>query len=252
MNITSVMMVTFNRLEMTKRMMDNFLKTTLSPYRLIIVDNGSVDGTPEYLSSQLGHLHTVNQNCVGVDLHFNQQNKGIATGRNQCLKIADQYGYPYLATVDNDVELPVNWLGECLDIMDKNPNYTIGVNMEEVEYPLKTINGKTFQFKDKGNLGSACMVFDLELHRKIGFFYGYDALYATEDADWGIRSRFAGYFMGYLKENGVHFGTGDLENSAYREWKTACHAKNYAPFQQRCKDYMFKRLPVFVPYSEKQ
>src|SRR5271157_2690321 len=58
---TSVMMVTFNRLELTKRMFENFLKTTDSDYRLIVVDNGSVDGTVEWLRQ----LNPVGGHCQG-------------------------------------------------------------------------------------------------------------------------------------------------------------------------------------------
>ena len=247
-SIASIMLVTYNRIELNKRMLSNFFQVTTSPYNLIIVDNGSTDGTVEYLKNISKHDAP---HCQDIILQFNDQNKGIASGRNQCLKIADKYGDQYLATVDNDVELPINWLQDCIDIIKENPLFTVGVNMEGVEYPLKTLNGKTFQYKEKGNLGSACMVFNRELHHEIGFFYGYENLYGTEDADWGIRSKFAGYHTCYLKENGVHFGTDNSDTPEYREWKTACHAKNLAPFQQRCKDYMFKKTSIFIPYSEK-
>lgn len=247
MTTTSVMMVTFNRIELTKRMLNNFFQVTTSPYNLIIVDNGSTDGTVEYLKNINKHDFSF---CQDLRLHFNEENKGIASGRNKGLKIADQYGDPYLATIDNDVEMPMNWLQNCIDIIEKNSNYSIGVNMEDVNYPSITKNGKTFQHKERGNLGSACMVFSRELHNKIGFFYGYGGKYATEDADWGMRSKLAGYHIGYLSENGVHFGVGDVDTGEYREWKTACHAKNLVPFQQRCYDYMSKKIPIFITYSE--
>jgi GT2 family glycosyltransferase len=246
MKMSCVMLVTYNRLNLTKRMLDNFFSATTSPYRLIIVDNGSTDGTTEYLKN-INHNIT---NCQDILLHFNEKNKGIASGRNKCLEIADQYNDPYLATVDNDVEMPMNWLQDCIDIMEKTSNFYIGVNMEDINYPLTTLNGKIIQYKNAGNLGSACMVFPQKLHHDIGFFYGYETLYATEDADWGMRSRLAGFHMGYLQQNGIHFGVGDVDTGEYREWKTACHAKNLAPFQQRCRDYMSGKIPIFSPYYE--
>lgn len=248
-SITSIMFVTYNRIELTKRMLNSFFEHTTSPYHLIVVDNGSTDGTPEFLQS-LNKSNDCPTACQGVDIHFNEKNKGIAAGRNKGLKLSAKYKDPYLSTLDNDIELLPNWLEDCLDIIKANPNYYIGINMEDVKYPLKTVNCKTFQYKDKGNLGTACMVFDRELHNKIGYFYGFTDLYGEEDSDWGMRSRLAGYQMGYLKENGVHFGTGDLDTGEYREWKTACHTKNLAPFQQRCYDYMNRKVPIFVPYSE--
>jgi GT2 family glycosyltransferase len=247
MNSVSIMMVTYNRLNFTERMLQSFFETTKSPYDLIIVDNGSQDGTPEYLQKISEKKY---QHCQSITLKMNSENRGIATGRNQCLKIAGTLKNKYMSTLDNDVEMPIDWLQNCINIIEKNPNYYIGINMEDTSYPLKTINGCTFQYKERGNLGSACMVFDRKLHDKIGFFYGYGLLYATEDADFGMRSRIAGYSMGYLKENGVHFGTNELEDTKYRKWKTACHTLNLAPFQKRCRDYANGSVPIFYPYSE--
>jgi O-antigen biosynthesis protein len=249
MDTASVMMCTYNRLSLTQCMLDSFFQTTTSPYHLIIVDNGSADGTPEYLRTLQSKARP--DFCQSLDIIFNAQNKGIATGRNQGLKKANDYNDLWLATLDNDVELPANWLQECIDIIQSNRNYTIGVNFEPTQYPLITKNGKTFQHKDKGNLGTACMVFHRNLHKAIGYFYGYDHYYSCEDSDWGMRQRIAGYQMGYLKDNGVHLGEGAADTGEYREWKTACHSQTLAPFQQRCRDYMSRKISVYIPYSEK-
>jgi GT2 family glycosyltransferase len=248
MNTVSLMMVTYNRLDLTKRMLDNFFQVTTSPYRLIIVDNGSTDGTPEYLSSLDKRESTF---CQGIYLKFNEKNKGIASGRNQGLKIASQFGDDYLGTLDNDIELPTNWLQNCIDIIAANPSYSIGVNMEDVSYPLKTLNGQTFQFKELGNLGSACMVFTRELHREIGYFTTEYEHYGEEDANWGFRARRMAYNFGYLKEPGLHFGIGDLDIGEYRAFKDECRQKNLSKFQKDCYAYMQGMKPIFHPYSEK-
>ena len=246
---TSIMFVTFNRINFTQRMLESFFKNTTSPYHLIIVDNGSTDETKNYLST-IAHSHTVWPACQGVELLFNENNKGIAIGRNQCLKIAAQFNDDYLSTLDNDIELPVNWLEDCLDIIKANPNFAIGMNMEGSSYPTSTINGKTFQVKPDGNLGTACTVFSKNLHKGIGYFCTEYGQYGEEDADFFFRARMLGYKMGYLPQMGTHFGEGPEDTGPYREFKTKQHTDNLAKFQKNCHAYRNGSKPYFIKFSE--
>lgn len=250
MTTTSIMLCTYNRLDLTKRMLDNFFRATTSPYHLIIVDDASSDNTAQFL----GQLDVKGKSeyCLSFNYQINEKNMGIATSRNRGLKIADQYSDPYLATLDNDIELPNNWLQNCIDVISANPRFTIGVNLEGVNYPPMTQNGKTFQYKARGNLGSACMVFGKDLHDKIGYFTTEYQKYGEEDADWGFRTIMSGHSLGYLQEPGVHFGVGELDTGEYRKFKDECRAQNLTKFQNNCRAYMRKEKPIHVPYSEKQ
>jgi O-antigen biosynthesis protein len=241
----SIMMVTYNRLELTKRMFDNFTKTTDSPYRLIIVDNGSTDGTVEWLQQ----LNPVGSFCQGYETHFNEKNMGIAIGRNQGLAIANKHKDNILCTIDNDVELHRGWLSECVAIIKTNHKFAIGINFEGKNYPHQLMNGKPVQWKKEGNLGTACSLFHRKLHEAIGFFIMEFGLYGEEDADFFFRARQAGWQMGYLPTNGTHFGDGELDQGEYREFKTASHKKNLVPFQKNCWDYMAKRKSLFIPFE---
>jgi GT2 family glycosyltransferase len=244
----SIMCVTFNRLELTKRALDSLFRTTNYPYRLIIVDNGSTDGTKEYLN----RLQPSNKFCQGIHLHFNPENMGISRGRNKALKIADQFKDPFLSTVDNDVLMPNGWMKEIIDILLLNNNLYLGVNFEGVNYAPITVNGSTFQIKQQGNLGTACMVFPRDLHNKIGYFYTDwpNKNYAHEDADFGARSRVAGYQMGYLSTPGTHIGVGKEDRGEYREMKNKAGAANLATFQKSCAMYYRKLKSVYIPYTE--
>jgi O-antigen biosynthesis protein len=244
---TSIMFCAYNRLNLTKRMLKSFLQNTTSPYRLLIVDNGSQDGTPDYLHETFDRSEW--EHCVGVELKFNEQNRGIAIGRNQGLLMADKHNDEYLCTLDNDIEFPEHWLEDCLDIIKANPRFAIGINFEGTEYPFQSINGKTFQVKPAGNLGTACAVFPRHLHQAIGFFTTDYGLYGEEDADFFFRARMVGYQMGYLKEKGIHFGEGAEDTGPYREFKTQQHKDNLAKFQANCYAYMQRRKPYYIPYS---
>lgn len=246
MAITSIMMCSFNRLALTQRMLESFFKTTNSNYRLIIVDNGSTDGTVDFLKQ----LNPENKWCQGLDLHFNSENKGIAIARNQGLLIANKYNDPFLCTLDNDIELPNGWLTDCVNIIKTNHKFAIGVNFEEVNYPIQLMNGKPIQWKKDGNLGTACSMFSRKLHDAIGFFNTNYGIYSCEDSDYFFRSRMAGWQMGYLPADGIHFGQGDLDKGEYREFKTACHKNTLSLFQKTCHDYMAKRKPIYIPYED--
>jgi O-antigen biosynthesis protein len=244
---TSAMMVTYNRLELTKRMFDNFLKTTDSNYRLIVIDNGSTDGTVEWLKQ----LNPSQPLCQGYRTHFNPKNMGIAIGRNQGLLIADQYKDPYLCTIDNDIELHQGWLTDCLNVIKTNPKFAIGVNFEGTEYPPAILNGGyKVQWKRDGNLGTALTVFNRKLHEEIGFFIMDFGLYGEEDADFFFRARQAGWKIGYLPTKGIHFGEGELDTGEYREFKTAQHQKNLKAFQKNCWDYMGRMRSIFIPFKD--
>lgn len=239
MEKVSLMMITYNRLDLTKRTIENINKTVKSDYNLIIVDNNSTDGTVEYLKEL---------NCTKLIL--NNENLGIGRGRNQALWAADQIGTDWYCTIDNDVEMPDGWLTESIGILKINPEFgAIGVNFEGESYPLVKKGGYEFQDKPKGNLGTACMVFGKPLHRAIGFFKEYNR-YGLEDSDFGMRARFFGFKLGYIRENGTHLGVGDLDSGEYKKFKTISHDSRVAEFNKNCELYSQWKLPIYVSYKE--
>ena len=246
-NCVSIMMVCYNRLELTKRMLASFFKNTNSEYRLIIIDNGSTDGTVDWLKE----LKPEGDFCQGLYLHFNFENKGIAIGRNQALLIADKFQDKWLSTVDNDIEVHYGWLNECLDILKTNHKFAIGLNMEGVNYPIQLMNGKPVQWKKEGNLGTACTVFHRKLHEAIGFFNTDFGLYSHEDASFFNRARLAGWQLGYLPTNGVHFGIDELDTGAYRDFKTKSAKDNLPAYRQAHFDYLSGKKSIYIPYTEK-
>lgn len=242
MNNISLMMVTYNRLELTKQTVENIYQTTDLDFNFIIVDNGSTDGTTEYLKK-------LENNKNNVYLEFNKENEGIARGRNKGLKLADDLNTNWFVTIDNDVLVTQNAIKNCIDIIKINPNYSIGINFENVNYPLVTLNGYEFQNKQQGNLGTAFMTFSLSLHKMIGFFTTNYNLYSHEDANWGFRARIAGFKMGYLKENGIHIGSGENDIGEYREFKNTQSKQNLQTFYNDCKLYLNKIKPIYIPYK---
>ena len=79
--------ITYNRLELTKQTVESFNSKTGVDFHLF-VDNGSTDGTPEYIN-QFAHLPFA-------------KNMGIAYAFREAVKHLK--GYDYILKLDNDIE----------------------------------------------------------------------------------------------------------------------------------------------------
>lgn len=256
----ALMMVTYNRLELTKQTIECLFKNTLMAFRLCIVDNGSTDGTVEWLDNELPKMVKRRSNeCKKLLVKKNEENRGIAIGRNQALQLANTLMDAWLVTIDNDVWVPKEWLCEAVDILRANPQFgSIGVNMEGKQYPLITQGEAmftrkplTFQEKPQGNLGTACMVFNRNLHKLLGYFNYKDyEFYAHEDADWGMRVRVVGLKLGYIKEMGEHIGEGEHDQGEYREFKDDWGKRNLPAFHKNAREYMRKERSHYISFKD--
>lgn len=250
--IATLMMVTYNRLDLTKETLDNLIKNTKYPFNLVIVDNGSVDNTPGFLQKTLPKLKEDKNKLNNFSIILNKNNLGIGVGRNIAMNEAlVKFEPKWLVTIDNDVLVPENWLGDAIKILESLPEYgSIGVNFENVRYPIVNLKGNVFQSKPRGNLGTATMVFSNKLQKMLGFFNHKDyGLYGEEDADWGMRTRALGFKLGYIKEMGQHLGEGERDVGEYRVFKTESHKNNLAKFNKNCRDYATKKKSLYIPFD---
>ena len=79
--IVSIIILALNQLKHTRACLESMAAHTTVPHEIIVVDNGSTDGTPEFLKSwQAAHA-----NCTVIR---NESNRGFAGGNNQGLSIA--------------------------------------------------------------------------------------------------------------------------------------------------------------------
>jgi len=255
MTDTTIMMVTFNRLELTKDTFKLSLNTTGKKFNLVVVDNGSTDGTQEWLKNKEFDCPCL----ASLTLLLLPENRGIAYGRNAALKAAKEK-YPetkYFCTLDNDIGIRNDWLVDCCDVVDEVPRVGMcGVNLEGNTYPRTNVKIKgrslTIQVKPRGNLGAVCTVFTKETQEKIGYFCEEYKMYGHEDADYGFRIRMLGLGLVYLNEPGVdlcavHKG---IDEGEYREFKNKLFKENLGAFQKNAASYARKTKPIYVDFSE--
>jgi len=112
-----ILLVTYNRIEFTKQTINSILERTVYPYRLIVVDNDSTDGTKEYLKKLKF------KGDISV-LILNDKNIGLEKALNKGFQIVRST--PYFITVDNDCiapELEPCWLSRMVELMDRHEMY---------------------------------------------------------------------------------------------------------------------------------
>ena len=96
----SIIVVTYGQLAFTRKCLESLIRNTSYPtLEIIVVDNGSTDGTPRYLR----HLAA---NDPRITVVLNSDNRGFAAANNQGLSIASG---EVLVLLNNDTELSPGW-----------------------------------------------------------------------------------------------------------------------------------------------
>jgi len=106
-NIVAVV-ITYNRFELLKEVIGCLLNQTVKPEKIIVVNNGSTDGTKEWLSSQ--------QELIVVE----QTNTGSSGGQYTGIKTAYEMGFEWIWTMDDDVVHEKDCLENLLKNITKN------------------------------------------------------------------------------------------------------------------------------------
>lgn len=101
----SIIIVTYNNLALTKLCFESLFRHTEYPnYEVIVVDNLSSDGTPEYLQA-------LAQQQPQLKVILNPGNYGFAKANNQGIAAASG---EYLVLLNNDTIVPPGWLSRLL------------------------------------------------------------------------------------------------------------------------------------------
>jgi glycosyltransferase involved in cell wall biosynthesis len=111
MGSISVIVTVYNRFELTKRAVESVLGQTLPVSEVILLDDGSFDGTSELLQSHLAE----NERWHGRVRYVHQENQGPGAARNRGINEAKG---EWLAFIDNDdLWLPqkLEWQFRALD-----------------------------------------------------------------------------------------------------------------------------------------
>ncbi|HIH96832.1 MAG TPA: glycosyltransferase [Thermoplasmata archaeon] len=270
MSFTSIIILTHNQLEYTKKCIDSIFKYTKEPFELIVVDNGSTDGTVGYLKKVKSSKSKVKDSgyCKDIEIIENKENRGFAMGNNQGMAIAKG---DYVLLLNNDIVVTQGWLEKMLakfkedkkiGIVGPRTNYVVGPQLvPKVTYSdndMKEMQkfaekwscehaGKSFEMN---RVIGFCMLISRGVVEKIG---GLDARFGSgnfEDDDFCLRARIAGYKIVVADDVFIHhFGSRtfigakiDYHCSMESNWVKFKNKWGISPDRDIKKGYVFQEL----------
>ncbi len=111
----SVIVLNWNGKHFLKICLDSLLKQTLEGFKIIVVDNGSTDGSVEF----------VEKNYIEVKILALDKNYGFAKANNLAMQKVLSEGTKYIALLNNDTRADKCWLSELVKTMSSDK--TIGI-----------------------------------------------------------------------------------------------------------------------------
>jgi GT2 family glycosyltransferase len=107
--LASIVIPCWNQLEFTRQCIAALVRHTRPPWELIVIDNGSTDGTAAYLNG------VQDAAAVPVTVISNQENLGFPAAVNQGLQ---QARGEYLVLLNNDVVVTDAWLDQLIGLAE--------------------------------------------------------------------------------------------------------------------------------------
>ncbi len=181
----SVVIPTFNRVELLKRALRSVVKQTLQCSEIIVVDDGSTDSTLCFLNELL---------CSGkiVLKVIRQGSAGPAAARNAGIKCAAN---EYIAFLDSDDHWHKRKIELQYKVFVENPEYMISHTKEKWLRRGVHLNQKKKHIPRQGNIFDHCLqlcavgmstvMVKKALFQKVGLFD--ESLHCCEDYDFWLR-----------------------------------------------------------------
>jgi GT2 family glycosyltransferase len=194
--------ITYNGKKFLDRCFHTLRQTDYENLRLILVDNGSSDGSGDY----------VRQSFPDVDVLRVFPNAGFPHGANEAIAQARQRDATYILLLNDDIAiLHPQWLREAVAYAEHDPRIGI-IGFDQVTSDDKPTAPPVSTLIDAMYLGSAAMMMPVDLFDRIGTF---DELYhvMADDDDITARAQAAGYRTAKLSIPIYHYGGGT--NQAY-------------------------------------
>lgn len=229
----SIITLTYNNLHYTKKYIESLYKNT-KDFELILVDNGSTDGTVDYIKSLPYN---------NIKLIINEENLGYAKGNNQGIAVAEG---EYIGFLNNDILLPSNWFDEIEKVfiaeekagfvspIELNPKIQ-NVNEHNYQKYLRKFP-KIYDYR-KSYYGCifSCVITKSTILNEIGNFDENITPAFFEDDDLMCRAIESGYDL-YEADNCCYFHFGSITSSKHTEQRKK--NENYFYSKHRFGEYV--------------
>jgi len=210
----AIVILTVNQRDMTLQCLSSLLAQKEPPFRVLLWDNGSEDGTAE----------AVREAFPEVQVHSHPANLGVASGRNAAAQLAITAFHPsHLLFLDNDMLLEPGFVGALLrpfveddQIGQTQAKLRFMYDREvindgggaQINFLLWQINPVGYGQIDRGQYDTAkkciscggAMMVRTDVFLQLG---GFDTVYdpfGPEDLDFSLRLQEAGYSALYVPQ----------------------------------------------------
>lgn len=194
----AIIVLNYNGLDTTKKFIDHIYKNTQN-FTLIMIDNGSTDGSVEYLES-------INKKYDNLILHLSKTNLGVINGRNKGYEIYDELKDKpnILGFLDNDQFVSnENWLDQHISVMNQSQAQIVGAEawiMNKSYVPMRRCKMRKQPWT---YVGCGGMFMLKEVPENIGMFDSRFNPCYFEDPDYCFRSILAGYKLSWNSQNSI-------------------------------------------------
>lgn len=228
---TTIIIPNYNGLKFMEPCFEALEKQTVKDFKILVVDNGSTDGSVEWLKEHR------------IPSIFLPENTGFTGAVNTGIRAADT---PYVLLLNNDTEAEPNYVEAMERAISRSERiFSVSGKMIQMYNPtlmddagdMYSVMGWAYQRgvgRPAGQYGRACRVFSAcaaaaiyrrEVFDEIGLFDEMHFAY-LEDIDVGYRARLYGYENIYCPDAAVyHVGSG-TSGSRYNSFKVRLAARN--------------------------
>ncbi|GEM_PF-2122843 len=183
--LATIIIINWNNYSMTKRCIESVLeKTNYSNYEILLIDNGSADGSFEKLKKDFSFIRAIR----------NPKNFGFPYALNQGYR--DAKGF-YLAPLNNDAIVLNDWLFEAIKVIEADDSIAVA-GCTEVSHEQANDNAFIEKLLNTPNVEKMTLpvawVTTKKMVEKIGYTDTefFSPIYG-EEADWNFRARKLGY-----------------------------------------------------------
>jgi GT2 family glycosyltransferase len=212
----SVVVPNWNGMRFVGMCLDSLAKLDFEDYEVIVVDNGSIDGSREMIEEKYPHVRLLKL----------PDNMGFAIACNEGIKASNA---EYIVLLNNDIEVTPDWLKELYEGMERHPECGMGTtkmmfldqrdvfyNTGDLFHSWSAGGGRGQGEKDLGQyereeyVFGACAgagIYRRDFFNKVGLF-DEDFFIFAEDVDLNMRGQLQGLKTVYLPKAKVyHIGT---------------------------------------------
>ena len=229
----SVVIPNFNGIAFLDSVLASLEGQTLSNFEVILVDNGTTDGSCSFVTANYPWVHLIELS----------ENFGFCGAVNAGIRAAKA---PYVLLLNNDTEVKEDFVEEMLAAIRRHKNaFSCGARMVQYHdrdrlddvgnyycalgWSFARGRGKDIHaYETEDKIFSACAgaaIYRKKIIEKIGYFDEEHFAY-LEDTDIGYRARIYGYENWYAPKAIVyHVGSG-TSGSRYNQFKTRYSSRN--------------------------